>query len=100
MDYQLEKGSSTTINSPKYLIAADQTEARARYANKANSVALFDDVDVRKNFVEIDGIRYPKDAIDLEYQKYIYRNHYRDPNNFCEEYVHELLLNPFTTNLI
>ena len=57
LHYQLDIGSSVTINSLKYLKAAHQAEARAGPANKANNIAILDHLDVGKDFVEIDGIR-------------------------------------------
>ena len=59
MDYQPDTGSSSTINSLTYLIAAHQTEPRSRPSNKTNTTALSDHVD----------IRYPKDSIGLESEK-------------------------------
>ena len=30
-------------------------------------MAIFDNLDLRKNFVEIHGIRYPRDGISINY---------------------------------
>ena len=62
-EFQVEKSSSQNTNSPKYLIAAHQTEARIATTNKGNNIAIFDHVDVKKNFVELDGYRYPKETV-------------------------------------
>ena len=45
---QMEIGSSQQINSPKYLIGAHQTRARADTANKENNIAIFNNLDLRK----------------------------------------------------
>ena len=74
LDYQCVKGSSSDIKNPTYLIAAHQNEAGTGVPNKANKIALFDHYDVRKYFVEMIGVRYPKDAIILDYSKNDYLN--------------------------
>ena len=74
LDYQLDKGSSFDINGPKYLTAAHQTEARTGVSNKANNIAIFEHLDIRTYFIQISGVRYPRDAIDLEYAKKDYLN--------------------------
>ena len=56
LEYQLDLGSSSSINSPNYLIAAHQTQASARPANKTNKFAFFDQVDVRRHFVQNDEV--------------------------------------------
>ena len=94
LEYQVDIGSAKNINSPKYLIVAHQTNARAAGGKLVNN-AIFDNLDVRKYFVEIDGIKYPKDAVDVDYDanKYVYK--YRDIGLFFKEYVGEPLLSPF-----
>ena len=47
-DFQLNKESSSNINSPKNLIAVRQTEDRSRLANNVNVFAVCDHVDVKK----------------------------------------------------
>ena len=54
-EFQVDIASSQRTNSPKCLIATHQTEARIGTANKANNISIFDHVDVKKYFVEIDG---------------------------------------------
>ena len=61
-ELQIDVASAQGINSPKYLISAFQTNARTT-PNKASSPAIFDHNNVTKYFVEIDGIRYPKDGV-------------------------------------
>ena len=50
-------------------MAAHQTEARAGPVNKTNIIPISAHVDVRNFFVEFDGIRYPKNAIDFQSEK-------------------------------
>ena len=62
-EFQVDIASSQSTNSPKLLIAAHQTENRVGTGKKANNVSIFDHVDVKKYFVEIDGYRYPKESV-------------------------------------
>ena len=94
LEHQVDIGSAQNINSPKYLIAAHQTIARAG-GGKTQNNAIFDSLNVRKYYVEIDGIRYPKDAVDTEYGVYNYFDQHRDIESFFKEYVGEPLLKPF-----
>ena len=73
-DYQLDIGSSSDINSPKFLTAAHQTDVRSGPSNKTNNIAIFDHFDVVKSFVETNGVSYPRDAIVYEYEKKSYLN--------------------------
>ena len=41
LEYQIEKGSTIKVNSPKNTIAAHQTQARARPTNKAINFLVF-----------------------------------------------------------
>ena len=65
-EYQLDIGSASNINIPLYLIVAHQKTQRenpARPVIQFNN-AVFDHVDVKRYFVEIDGVRYPKDPVE------------------------------------
>ena len=64
---QNDIGSAVKVNSAKYLIAAQGTEIRTSFAIKANNVPVFDGRDIRKFSVELDGVRYPRESIDVEY---------------------------------
>ena len=64
------------VNSPKFIIAARQREARS--ACKQNNVSVFDLVEVKKYFVEMDGIRHPKDSINIDYATNEYHGQYRN----------------------
>ena len=49
-----------------------------RLLTKKNNIALFDNLDLRKHFVEIDGQRYPRDSSLMNYEEndYIYQYKY------------------------
>ena len=93
-ELQVDIGSAQNINSPKYLIAAFQTNARTAPNKKANP-AIFDDNNVTKYFVEIDGIRYPKDGVLTNFEENSYLDQYRDLKLFYKEYLGESLLYPY-----
>ena len=94
-ELQLDIASSNS-NSPKYLIAAFQTVARTT-PNKAANPAIFDNNNVTKYFVEIDGIRYPKDGVLTNFEENSYLDQYRDLRLFLREYVGESLFEPYTS---
>ena len=50
---------------------------------------------MRKYFVEIDGVRYPKDSVDINYDANDYLDQYTDIKLFYKEYVGEPQLKPF-----
>ena len=60
---QLVIGTSQHVNSPKYLIGAHQTRIRADTAKKNNNIAIFDNLNLQKYYVEIDSVRYPRDSV-------------------------------------
>ena len=95
LEYQVDIGSSANFNSPKYLIVSHQTAARSGASNKANNISIFDNLDVRKCFVEIDGVRYPKDSVDNNYEANDYLGQHRNNKLFYKEYVGERLLKPY-----
>ena len=93
--YQVDIGSAQSVNSPNYLICAHQTSARADTPNKRTNISVFDHLDVRKNFIEIDGVRYLRDAVLTNYNQNDYLDQYKDVKLFYKEYVGEELLNHF-----
>ena len=95
LDYQVDVGSAQSIISPKYLIAVHQVPARIGVPNKANKVAIFDQLDVRKYHVDIGGVRYPRDGVNVAYGLNDYVDQNRDLKLFYREYVGEELLTPF-----
>ena len=92
-ELQVDIGSAQKINSPKYLISAFQTIAKT--TNKASEPAIFDSNHVTKYFVEIDGVRYPKDGVLINFEENSYLYQYRDLKLFYKVYVGEELLQPY-----
>ena len=66
---QVDRGSAQQVNSPKYLICAHQTPFSIDEPNKNNHIAIFDNLDLRKYSVEIDGLRYPRDSLLINYEE-------------------------------
>ena len=56
-EFQVAAGSAAKVNSPNYSIVTHQTEVTAGVTDKAINIAKTDTIDVRKSFVEIDGVR-------------------------------------------
>ena len=83
------------MNSPKYLIVAQQKAARKGVPNKANKITNFEKVKVRKCFADIDGARYPRDPVSIGFASNDYLDHYRVLKCFSKGYVGEELLSPF-----
>ena len=96
-EFHLDIGSSAKVKSPSYLIAAHQRAARSVTANTAMKASVFDHVDVRKYFVEIDGSRYPRDSANIDYATNDKLDQNGDLKTFFEEYAKETLLKPFIT---
>ena len=92
---QLDIGSSRNVQSPKYLIGAHQTKDRLDDAISTKNVAIFDNLDLRKYFFEIDGQRYPRDSSLMNYEQNDYIQQYKDLELFFKEYIGEQLLSPF-----
>ena len=92
---QVDIGTSKQVKSPKYLISAQQTRTRADTAAKNNNIAIFDNLGLRKNFVEIDGQRYPRDISLMSYEENDYIEQYIDLKLFFREYVGEELMTPY-----
>ena len=92
---QLDIGSSQNVQSPKYLIGTHQTRTRADTANKNNNIAIFDNLNLQKYYVEIDGLRYPRDSVLVNYEQNNYIEQYRTLKLFFKEYIGEELMTPF-----
>ena len=92
---QIDIGTSQHVNSPKYLIGAHQTRIRADTANKNNNIAIFDNLNLQKYYVEIDSVRYPRDNVLVNYEQNDYIEQYKDLKLFFKEYNGEELMNPF-----
>ena len=95
--YQVDIGSAQSVNSPLYLIFAHQTEVRSALPNKRNIISRFDNINVRKYFIEIDGQRYLRDNVLTNYAENDYIEQYRDLKLFYKEYIGEEFLSPFVS---
>ena len=92
---QMDIGTSQHVNSPKYLIGAHQTRTRADTANKNNNIAIFDNLNLQKYYVEIDSVRYPRDNVLVNYEQDDHTEQYKDLKLFFKEYIGEQLMSPF-----
>ena len=92
---QLDIGSSQNVQSPKYLIGAHQTKDRIDAPISTKNVAIFDNLDLRKYYIEIDGQRYPRDSSLMNYEQNDYIEQYKDLKLFFKEYIGEQLMGPF-----
>ena len=92
---QMDIGTSQHVNSPKYSFGAHQTRIRADTANKNNNIAIFDNLNLQKYYVEIDLVTYPRDSVLLKYEQNDYIESYKDLKLFSKEYIGEELLRPF-----
>ena len=103
-EFQVDISSASNIINPLYLIAAHQKTQRPDPANPAGNLsnnrftnAIFDHVDVRKYYSEINGIRYPKNPVMVNFEENNYLEQYKDLKLFYKEYVGDQLLSPITT---
>ena len=103
-EFQVDISSASNINSPLYLLAAHQKTQRPDPANPANNLsnnrfnnAIFGHVDVRKYYSEIDGIRYSKNPVMVNFEVNNYLKQYKDLKLFYKEYVGDQLLSPIIT---
>ena len=92
---QLDIGTSQHVNSPKYLIGAHQTRTRADTANQNNNIAIFDNLNLQKYYVEIDSVRYPRDSVLVNYEENDFIEAYKDLKFFFKEYIGEELMSRF-----
>ena len=95
MIVQVYIGSSQKVNSPKYLICAHQLKDRIDTPISTKNVAIFDHLNLKKNYVEINGQRYPRDGVLLNYDQNDYIEQYKDLKLIFKEYIGEQLLSPF-----
>ena len=90
---QHDIGSAQTVNSPKYQIAAHQTSLRTTTPDKKINIGIFDKLDLRKYYVEIDGQRYPRDSVLISYQENDYIQQYKELKLFFQNYIGEPMFN-------
>ena len=74
---QHDIGSAQHKNSPTFLIGAHQHNSEQPLALRETNIAIFDILDLRKYYVEIDGHRYPRDGISLNYTENDYIDQHR-----------------------
>ena len=94
-EYQLDIGSASKINIPSNLLVVHQKTQRenpARPPNQFNN-AVFDHVDVKRYFVEIDGVRYPKDPVETNFSD----NKYLDQNRDLKIFIKNIKENHYYT---
>ena len=77
------------------MIVSHQTAARLNAPDKNLNISRFDILNVRKNFVAIDSIRYPRDGVLTNYAENDYIDQYKALKIFYKEYLGEDLLSPF-----
>ena len=82
---QADIGSSQQVNSPKCFIGVHQKRTRADTADKNNNFAIFDNLNIRKYYVEIDGQRYPRDGVLVNYEQNVYIEQNKGLNLFFRE---------------
>ena len=97
LEYQFDIGSTQDVNSPNDLTAAHQTANKTAVPNKTNKVAIFVELDVRRYFVAIDGVRYLTESVNVDYAANYHFTHYRDLKLNDEEYVGAELVDFFIT---
>ena len=56
---------------------------------------MFDNLDLRKYYIEIDGQRYPRDSYLMNYEQNDYIEQYKEIKLFFKEYIGEQLMSPF-----
>ena len=95
---QHDIGSAQNVIQPKYLICAHQTNLRTATPGKKINIAIFDNMDLRKYYVEIDGQRYPRDSVLISYEENDYIQQYKDLKLFWKEYIGEPILNPLISH--
>ena len=95
---QMDIGTSQHVNSPKYLIGAHQTRTRADTANKNNNIAIFENLNLQKNYVEIDSVRYPRDSVLVNFEQNDCIEPYKDLKFYFKEYIGEELMSPLISH--
>ena len=78
MVVQVDIESTPQVSSPKYLICAHQTQNRIITPDKNYSIAMFDNLDLRKYYAEKDGQLYPRDFLLKNSEEKHYFEQYKD----------------------
>ena len=64
-------------------------------ADKSNNFAIFDNVDLRNYFIEVDGQSFPTDSSLMNYEENDFIEQYRVLKLFFKDYIGEAILSPF-----
>ena len=91
----IDFGSEQQGNSPEFFISAHQTKERIDVPINNKNVAIFDHLDLRKHYAEIDSARYPPDSLLMNYEENDYFEQYKNVKLVFEEYVGEPMFNRF-----
>ena len=92
---QHDIGSAQQVIRPKYLICVHQTKDRTSAPHKKINIAIVDNLNLRKNHVEIDSLRYPRDSLIINYEENDYIEQYKYLKLVFKECFGEPILNPF-----
>ena len=95
---QHDIGSAQQVIHSKYLICAHQTNLRTTTPDKKINIAFFDNMDIRKYYVEIDGQRYPRDSVLIHYEENDYIQQYKALKLFWKDHIGEPILNLLISN--
>ena len=79
------------------MICAHQTRDRLSAHDKKINIAIFHNLDLQKYYVEIDGPRYPRDGLLINYEQNDHIEQDKDIKLFFKEYIREPILNLFIT---
>ena len=99
LSIQHDIGSAKNVIQPKYLLCAHRTNLRTTTPDKKINIAIFDNMDLRKYYVEIDGQRYPRDSVLINYTENDYFQQYKDLKLFWKENIGEPIFNPLISYL-
>ena len=62
--------------------------------NKNNKIAIFDNLNLQKYYVEIDSVRYPRDSVLVNYEQNDYIEQYKYLKLFFKEIIGDELMSP------
>ena len=96
---QHDIGSAQNVIHSKLLFCAHQTNLRTATSDKKINIAIFDNMDIHKYYVEIDGQRYPRDSVLINYEENDYIQQYKVLKLLWKEYIGEPILNLFVSYL-
>ena len=63
MIVQHDIGSAQQVKGPEFLFCAHQTKDRTNAPDEKVNIAIFDNLELQKNHVEVDKLRYPRDGL-------------------------------------